>query len=644
MPGVFGFIAAPGQPADTAARHLAAMKAALAHHEVYEIQSWVGEGAGLGVAWLRGGRERRLAADPHRGRVGVLGGYVYDYPGSASAAAAPDPLGFLLGTRDDRGGPDPLALSGSYHAAVVEPQDGAAWIWVDEFGYRHLYYHVDAEGLMFAPEAKAILAVKRRSCHLDLDGVADYLNYGYGLGDRTYHREIKLMRPGTLLRYEAGALTVLQPFGPFRYVEEPGDDPAPYFGTVDEVYPDLLRRMARGHANVLVTLTGGLDSRFVLGQAVRAGLAPRCFTHGQRWCTEYKLASRLAAAVGARHDLIEIDPLWLPDCALEFVRYTEGQSSLRPALLLGVGRQYGLPPTETCFLNGIFGGPVNFGSGYFNARDLDGYGDDERRELDVMLRSLFAVEPDSPFWRCLRPEFRDYVRGRLRPAVEEELARHRQAGPHFYQQKDSFFIHNRLFRMMNAVDVNRYGWHDHFALVDRRLLALSKRLPARLKLGRRFFSEYIRRQLPELSRVPYKSTGVDLHSRPSAGRKRRLAVRHRVSRILERGSLGLIRMYDPEVYLHYDQWYRKHPAIREFYRSILLDPAVARRGFFDPAYLEIVLRRQDRGVDQGWLLHKLLALVIYLDVILGADDQPAPADRSLEAAREAPIASPRDSS
>jgi len=103
-------------------------------------------------------------------------------------------------------------------------------------------------------------------------------------------------------------------------------------------------------------------------------------------------------------------------------------------------------------------------------------------------------------------------------------------------------------------------------------------------------------------------------------------------------------MYDPEVYLHYDQWYRKHPAIREFYRSILLDPAVARRGFFDPAYLEIVLRRQDRGVDQGWLLHKLLALVIYLDVILGADDQPAPADRSLEAAREAPIASPRDSS
>jgi len=145
------------------------------------------------------------------------------------------------------------------------------------------------------------------------------------------------------------------------------------------------------------------------------------------------------------------------------------------------------------------------------------------------------------------------------------------------------------------------------------------KLPAALKLKRRFMMEYIKAKFPDLARIPYQATGVDLYSTPSPTRAALEAKLNRFKFYLERLSLGQLRFYNPRQYAHYNQWYRANRRIRDFYEQTLLDKQTLDRGYFKPETVENHLRRQRRGGDSFYELTYMLSFEIFLRRFLDSD-------------------------
>lgn len=615
MPGIFGLVLKQGAGRRTAARQVAAMQDELLANPLFEANAWTGGRFGLGRVGLPlPGVERFAAAD---GGCAALEGFVYGWRDLPPDLCGPtgSPAARLLAVQ--RRAPERLAaaIDGSYQAAVADPAADTLLVWNDRFGYRHLYWYEDEEALLFAAEIKALLTWPALRRTLDLDAVADFFNYGYPLGEGTFVAGVRALPAGHLLGWQDGRVILKRWAPPLRFAPDSASLQE-RIEELDALYPKILARRLQPEGEIALPLSGGLDSRFILGHAARLGLRPRVFTHGKKGCLDLDLARRATRAAGVPgHTFIPVQARWMQEQGERFVRLQEGMCHLQPATLLAVGEQYGLDPVRTCFLNGIFGGPCNYAASYYNESDLrDDL--DERARMRSMRRTLFGLNRDRGYYAIFAPEFADLAERRYEEAIQAELARHAGVSERFCDVKDAFFIDNRLRRHTCQIDCNRHLWHDHFAIADEALLEFYLRMPAELKVGRRFLMAYFLQVFPELARVPYQATGVPLDRRPS---ERRLRARERLlrwGRRLERASLGRVQVYDMRNYYHWDQWYRTEPGLRRWFEDVLLDRRTRERGLYRSERVEAALRRQARGGTSFVFLSSLVSCELFCRLFL----------------------------
>jgi asparagine synthase (glutamine-hydrolysing) len=73
----------------------------------------------------------------------------------------------------------------------------------DRFGVKPLYYSVMNGCLAFASELKALNLTGHTSRNLDLDSVAEFVQYGYVSAPRSIFADVRTVRPGTIVTFDA---------------------------------------------------------------------------------------------------------------------------------------------------------------------------------------------------------------------------------------------------------------------------------------------------------------------------------------------------------------------------------------------------------------------------------------------------------
>jgi hypothetical protein len=144
------------------------------------------------------------------------------------------------------------------------------------------------------------------------------LNTGYPLGAVTPFRSVSALRPATTARAVAGRLTVESAglAGPYSQCARTGaGDPAgasgaggPAAGTAADVAAALVAAVAplrTAGEPVLLSLTGGKDSRLVAAALVAAGVPVRGKTHGFTGHPDVVVAAEVARALGIEHTITE---------------------------------------------------------------------------------------------------------------------------------------------------------------------------------------------------------------------------------------------------------------------------------------------------------------------------------------------------
>jgi len=164
-------------------------------------------------------------------------------------------------------------LNGMFAFAVYDKQAKKVWLVRDRLGIKPLYYRLNEDGLSFASEIKALLALDDRASRCDLSAVHEWLYYGNTLGERTLYQGIHKLLPGHYLELDLATFSskIECYWSPIQYAE---CDKHP--GSVDEriqqtrnLLEQAVKRQLVSDVPVGVFLSGGVDSSAITAFASR---------------------------------------------------------------------------------------------------------------------------------------------------------------------------------------------------------------------------------------------------------------------------------------------------------------------------------------------------------------------------------------
>jgi asparagine synthase (glutamine-hydrolysing) len=223
---------------------------------------------------------------------------------------------YLVHLYEERGSDFLAELNGPFNGVLIDLRRKEAVLFNDRYGLARLYYCEDERGLYFASEAKSLLKVLPRARAMDNRGLAEYLSLGCVMQNRTLFKDIFLLPPGSAWRFAGGSQIKRETyFDPTLWEQQEPIDTKEYPERLREVWTRILPRYLSGTQKVGLSMTGGLDSRMILGWAHAEPDSLPCYTFGgpYRECADVQLARRAAAICHQPHQVLLVGEQFLAD-------------------------------------------------------------------------------------------------------------------------------------------------------------------------------------------------------------------------------------------------------------------------------------------------------------------------------------------
>jgi hypothetical protein len=476
------------------------------------VEEWRGEAAWITHAVEQTGGVRYVHAEGDR--LALFSGRPVLWTGEARAdGRAPLDPGFLLDADLSA-----AALDGRF--VVVRTGGDALEVLTDPLG-AYPVYTTELDGQRLVSNSAEALRVARGERAMSTPVLASLLGGGWSLDGHPVWEGIERLAPGTLHR-----------FGPrgARASVSTGEPMRPGAGFDAERAAAIAAESVRALADwpgrrSVVPVTGGRDSRLVLGAALAAGIEFETTTGGEPGHPDVEIGRELARVAGVPHRILEHDPHgsvmsdWRRAAELLDLT-TSGTSSLADA----AGFPFG--PRE---------GPLvlwHSGQGGEVARAYYGLGEglDEAGLGDRLYRAFTGRRPGRT--ELLGEEGRRLVREQIGRFVSEQLG----AGARPVDVPDMFYLRRRMGAWAGpSHGAIEYVRDTTSPLWSRRLVQHELGLPARERARETFHLLLLERLAPQLVDVPFED------GRPWPARQSELARRVDRGRVLARKVRGELR-------------------------------------------------------------------------------------------------------
>jgi hypothetical protein len=205
----------------------------------------------------------------------------------------------LLGLAEQHGAGALAALDGMFAVAWHDARDGTLTIAVDPPGRLRTAVAEGPEGLFVSTSAAALGAALGRS---EPDPLAawEVLATGTLREGRTPFSGVRLLEAGKIHRFRGGRPAGTIQLPPLEPEAHEAVGPEELAERVLEAYDGSCRRLLAAFPRPLVDLTGGLDSRLVVGLLARAGGEFDVTVSGREDEAEVRVARALARRLGLR--------------------------------------------------------------------------------------------------------------------------------------------------------------------------------------------------------------------------------------------------------------------------------------------------------------------------------------------------------
>jgi asparagine synthase (glutamine-hydrolysing) len=220
-------------------------------------------------------------------------------------------------------------FNGMFAFAMYDRFKKRLWLVRDRLGIKPLYYRLDAQGLAFASEIKALVAVDSAQAKCDLSSMHEWLFYGNSLGERTLYQGVQQLLPGHILELDIASFeySTRAYWSPQQQAAlPPVQDSSPDMVIeIRRLLEQAVKRQLVSDVPVGVFLSGGIDSSAITAFATRhydGKLAT--YSAGfdfDKGVNELPMARKMAQRYGTEHNEIHISGFEIADTVEKMVHH-----------------------------------------------------------------------------------------------------------------------------------------------------------------------------------------------------------------------------------------------------------------------------------------------------------------------------------
>jgi asparagine synthetase B (glutamine-hydrolysing) len=350
-------------------------------------------------------------------------------------------------------------------------------------------------------------------------------------------------------------------------------------------------------------LSGGLDSRLLLGLLCEEGPPVQTFTFGSPGCDDAEVAAEVARECGTTHRFFELKPDWLVAMADAAVRATDGLGNI--VNLHAMANVEAQSHHAAVLYKGFLGDAL---LGWPLRRQMWGdYADADRYEVHraaYRFHGTLIYEHEEAA-KLFTDTFVARVGDGFTRAFREGMdgSGSQQVG----NQRLYFDLTQRVPRMtLNGVEVARTHAVVRLPFGDNDLLDFALTVPPGLLFERYLPKAVLISRFPDLAGIPIAGTGRPLRSnaRDIVAQAKTLLTWH-----LKRRGLGRLAPRERRPYKDYDRWFRT--LLRPWLENILLDRRTLDRGYFRPDYVRQLVAAHMNGANHAVRLGALATIELW---------------------------------
>lgn len=608
MSGVFGIIA-PNQSLDLK-RQLQAMGQVMTHHDWQVVETYADTEVGIGRVGIGifnkamqpvWNQERTLAI--------CMAGEFFDtealkrqLTGDRSDEA------LALHLYSQQGEQFIKSINGIFVMVIWDIPAKQVRLINSRFGLYPTYLSQVNKRLIFAPEVKAILVDPDVDRSLRDDSIAEYVRFQRLLGNKTFFSGVEVLPPAHIVTYDLreGRCT-MKPYWELWSVPL-----LPASITFDEAVEEgarLLRRaiskMSAGPERLGVYLSGGLDSRCLLGMIPRSANQIHTFTFGQPDSRDVHYADRIARVAGTQHHHhVFHNGNWIKEYFDQHIDQTEG---FQPWLHMhGISM---LPEVRADV-------DVN----------ISGLGDFIWEAEDFFPQAIVRAPDDIAYHKWL---FEYYNQHYSWPGITEAEERYlydetvypRLKGLAFdslVKESETFGGLPYLQRLRAFNNINHFNRHLLYHVVygrshveyrlpyfDLDLQTFCYALPFEPGQDRDLQLAIIARELPDMARIPRASNEL-----PITYKNQRLAIPRLKNKLKQMVNQHVKPIFETRssLYADYETWLRTD--LHDWAESILFDEQGHSRGLFREEAVRSLMNRHVAGTER-WTIGKIAPLITF---------------------------------
>jgi asparagine synthase (glutamine-hydrolysing) len=469
-----------------------------------------------------------------------------------------------------------LPVDGAFAGVLLDKKGRKSVIFTDPFGLEPLYYYFHDGIFAFSSNIKGLLAVPGVNKSVDVATFASFWNFGYALLDYTPFKHIRLLPPSTVLVLDLNDWreesffydTLLNLFAQSEIQEnEAGlDETAKAFMEAVQKRSDDASSIQLG-----LSLSGGLDSRTILGGLGEKSKGLKTYTLGLPGCADERLAAKMAKVYKCTHEFIPIEEAALKDF----------ESLVRMMVTLSDGLYHPHESTERVALNYLATRPFDVmlrGHGGEIAKAALAYPVQATREMvgmtsEDVVRALFEKSSlagnninmasllTSDVYKATDGMAKDMFQQAAEPAIS--------AGISNVDLCIYLYIDQCIRRQIVAsLSLFRSKVGIRLPYLDRDFLNLLLRLPVEKRWAGEFHHYFIHHFAPQLENIPDSNTGAPLNAGPL-----RLLITDKINAVLKRLGVTGFRHYT-----EFQKWQRKY--FSNVTKEILFSEQSMDRGYY----------------------------------------------------------------
>lgn len=494
-------------------------------------------------------------------------------------------------------------LEGSFCAVVLDDISKTLMLASDCLGSYPLYWSFGTQRFVFASELKALLGDPAIGRAIDPRAVADYLTFGFVLGDKTLSPHVRLLPPACTLTYSwEGGSCIVEPYARLQELYQPWEGShGAYQREVTLAFSGAIDRSLSGSHSFGLSLSGGLDSRAILSAVNATRKAVSTYTLGVRGCADEVVAKQISRIAGAENSFLELDTNYVAD-GLPNIRHmvslTDGMyltHGLTEMLVLAFLERAGF----SVLLRGHGGELAKTSLAWPFHTDERVYRTQNTEEFVAYLlaRANYisrGVRLDELFAEDWSEQLRGVARQSLADSVSDVHLSPPDLCSYLYLTE-----HHRRFTVA-SLEIFRNVTEVRMPFVDVGFLRVLLRGPAQWRDGTDIHKSIIRHTDARLLGVRDSNTGAPVDAGPLSKK-----LWDKVNAVMRR-----LNIYGYRHYHDFESWMKQR--LLDSVEQVLLHPESLERGIYREVGLRRLIEETRRGIaDHAYLLQILLILELW---------------------------------